>query len=186
MPWPSSETATVTPGRAGQRPPGGTVSATRRDRAALPAVFERVVQQVLQHLRHWSSSPATGGRSGGTTSSSRMPRVSTRGSNAAATQRTSSGSSTRSTGGWCSVSSIRDRLSRSSIRRFMRAPCSAMICRKRACAGGSSAAGPRRVSMKPIRLASGVRSSWLALATKSARIRSSARSRVRSDSTAAT
>ena len=58
-----------------------------------------------------------------------------------------------------------------------------MMARKRRCAGGSSAAGPRSVSMKPIRLASGVRSSWLALATKSARIRSTARSRVRSDST---
>jgi len=65
----------------------------------------------------------------------------------------------------------------------MRCACSAMMPRKRAWAGGSSAAGPRSVSMKPIRLVSGVRSSWLALATKSARIRSTIRSRVRSEST---
>ena len=59
-----------------------------------------------------------------------------------------------------------------------------MMPRNLVCAAGSSAAGPRSVSMKPIRLVSGVRSSWLALATKSARIRSTARSRVRSESTA--
>ena len=58
-----------------------------------------------------------------------------------------------------------------------------MMPRKRCCAGGSSAAGPRSVSMKPISDASGVRSSWLTLATKSARMRSTARSRERSDST---
>ena len=78
---------------------------------------------------------------------------------------------------------MRDRLSRSSISRFIRAACSPMMPRKRCCAGGSSAAGPRSVSMKPISDASGVRSSWLTLATKSARMRSTARSRVRSDST---
>ena len=45
---------------------------------------------------------------------------------------------------------------------------------------GSSRAGPCSVSMKPDSAASGVRSSWLALATKSARISSTRRSGVRS------
>ena len=44
----------------------------------------------------------------------------------------------------------------------------------------SSRAGPCKVSMKPESAASGVRSSWLALATKSARISSTRRSGVRS------
>jgi hypothetical protein len=44
-----------------------------------------------------------------------------------------------------------------------------MTGRKRSRAAASSRAGPSSVSMNPISVASGVRSSWLALATKSAR-----------------
>ena len=55
-----------------------------------------------------------------------------------------------------------------------------MMTRKRSRACASSRAGPCRVSMKPESDASGVRSSWLALATKSARISSTRRSGVRS------
>ena len=47
-----------------------------------------------------------------------------------------------------------------------------MICRKWSRAAGSSRAGPRNVSTKPAIEASGVRISWLALAMKSARMRS--------------
>ena len=45
-----------------------------------------------------------------------------------------------------------------------------MIARNRSRASASSRAGPRKVSIKPASVASGVRSSWLALAMKSARI----------------
>src|SRR5438128_11808926 len=45
-----------------------------------------------------------------------------------------------------------------------------MMARKRSRAAGCSRADPRSVSMNPDNAASGVRSSWLALATKSARI----------------
>ena len=48
-----------------------------------------------------------------------------------------------------------------------------MISRKRSRACASSLAGPCSVSTKPLSEASGVRSSWLALATKSARMRAS-------------
>ena len=65
----------------------------------------------------------------------------------------------------------------------MRSACSAMMPRKRSRAAASSRAGPRRVSMKPARPAIGVLSSWLALATKSARMRSARRSAVVSCST---
>lgn len=57
---------------------------------------------------------------------------------------------------------------------------SCMIARKRSRAAGSSRAWPRSVSMKPVSEASGVRSSWLALARKSARVRSERRSSVSS------
>ena len=62
--------------------------------------------------------------------------------------------------------------SKSSINRRMRCACACMISRNRPVASGSSRAGPRMVSMKPDSEVSGVLSSWLALATKSARIRS--------------
>ena len=65
----------------------------------------------------------------------------------------------------------------------MRSACSAMMPRKRSRAPASSRAGPRRVSMKPARPAIGVLSSWLALATKSARMRSARRNAVVSCST---
>ena len=83
----------------------------------------------------------------------------------------------------CSVSSMRESDSRSSIRRAMRVACVFMMARKRSRAVTSSRAGPCSVSMKPESAASGVRSSWLALATKSTRISSTRRSGVRSCST---
>ena len=52
----------------------------------------------------------------------------------------------------------------------MRSACSLMTFRKRSRAGASSLAAPCSVSTKPLSEASGVLSSWLALATKSARI----------------
>ena len=90
---------------------------------------------------------------------------------------------TRSTGlsgRRCALSSMRESDSRSSISRAMRVACACMIGRKRSRAAVSSRAEPCRVSMKPDSAASGVRSSWLALATKSARISSTRRSGVRS------
>ena len=57
----------------------------------------------------------------------------------------------------------------------MRQACACMMPRNRSRAAGSSRAGPCRVSMKPVSAASGVRSSWLTLATKSARISSTRR-----------
>ena len=62
----------------------------------------------------------------------------------------------------------------------MRVACACMMRRKRSRALASSRAEPCKVSMKPDSAASGVRSSWLALATKSARISSTRRSGVRS------
>ena len=59
---------------------------------------------------------------------------------------------------------------RSSTRRAIRVACPPMIARNRSRASASSRAGPRKVSIKPAKVASGVRSSWLALAMKSARI----------------
>ena len=55
----------------------------------------------------------------------------------------------------------------------MRSACSLMTLRKRSRTWVSSLAAPCRVSTKPLSEASGVRSSWLALATKSARMRAS-------------
>ncbi len=55
----------------------------------------------------------------------------------------------------------------------MRSACSLMTLRKRSRACASSFAAPCSVSTKPLSEASGVRSSWLALATKSARMRAS-------------
>ena len=80
----------------------------------------------------------------------------------------------------CALNSIRDSESRSSIKRAMRVACARMIPRKRVRAASSLRAGPCSVSMKPDNAASGVRNSWLALATKSARISSTRRSGVRS------
>ena len=68
--------------------------------------------------------------------------------------------------------------SKSSISRAMRSAWTCMMSRKRSRAAASSRAGPCNVSMKPESAASGVRSSWLALATKSARISSTRRSGV--------
>ena len=55
-----------------------------------------------------------------------------------------------------------------------------MMPRNRSRAAESSRAGPCNVSMNPLSAASGVRSSWLTLATKSARISSTRRIGVRS------
>ena len=97
-----------------------------------------------------------------------------------ATCRTMAPTSTCLSGRRCALSSMRESESRSSISRAMRSACACMIGRKRSRAAGSSRAEPRSVSMKPDSAASGVRSSWLALATKSARISSTRRSGVRS------
>ena len=102
------------------------------------------------------------------------------------TWRTMPRSSTGLLGRRCALSSMRDSDSRSSISRAMRVACACMIDRNRVRAAGSSRAGPCRVSMKPDSAASGVRSSWLALATKSARISSTRRSGVRSSSVTST
>ena len=83
----------------------------------------------------------------------------------------------------CSLISMRDSDSRSSIRRRMRSACWRMRPRNRVRAASSLRAAPCMVSMKPDSEASGVRSSWLALATKSARMRSICCSRVRSRNT---
>ena len=71
---------------------------------------------------------------------------------------------------------MRDSDSRSSISRAMRVACPCMMARNFSRAAGSSLAVPCSVSMKPSSAASGVRSSWLALAMKSARISSTRRS----------
>ena len=62
----------------------------------------------------------------------------------------------------------------------MRSAWSCMIAEESVARGRVVLAGPCRVSMKPAREASGVRSSWLALATKSTRTRSVCRRSVRS------
>ena len=85
-----------------------------------------------------------------------------------------------SSGGTCARISMRDRDKRSSMSRVMRCAWPRMMSRKRSRAAASLRAGPCSVSMKPSSEASGVRSSWLALATKSARMLSSRRAEVRS------
>ena len=80
--------------------------------------------------------------------------------------------SLRPVGGTCSFSSIRDNDKRSEINRLMRPACACITSKNCSRAFVSLRAGPRRVSIKPIMAAKGVRSSWLALAKKSARIRS--------------
>src|SRR5690606_20810859 len=67
---------------------------------------------------------------------------------------------------------IRGSDKRSSISRAIRRVCECMICKNWSCAFASFLAGPRSVSIKPEIEASGVRNSWLALAIKSARMRS--------------
>ena len=94
---------------------------------------------------------------------------------ASTTCRTTDRRSTGLSGRKCALSSIRESESRSSISRAMRVACDSIILRKRARAAGSSRAEPFNVSMKPEKAASGVRNSWLALATKSARISSTRR-----------
>ena len=86
--------------------------------------------------------------------------------------------STDASGRTWADNSTRDSDSRSSISRAIRVACVCMMPRKRSRALASSLAGPCSVSMKPDSAASGVRSSWLALATKSARISSTRRSGV--------
>jgi len=83
----------------------------------------------------------------------------------------------------CSENSIRDRDSRSAMRRLIRSDSPAMMSRKRGHEPVSSFAGPRIVSIKPDRAVSGVRSSWLALARKSDRARAARRTGVRSSRT---
>ena len=145
------------------------------------AVFERVLDQVLEHPEqfvavaehlhglgrrvnldrpHRDRAPASAGR--------RRPGARWRRDRACVSGRR-----------WA-LSSMRESDSRSSIRRAMRVACACMMPRKRSRAAGSSRAGPCSVSMKPESAASGVRSSWLALATKSARISSTRRSGERS------
>ncbi|MCY1235158.1 hypothetical protein D9M72_477640 [compost metagenome] len=80
--------------------------------------------------------------------------------------------STGSSGAICERSSSRESDRRSSTRRLMRVTCSCIMPKNFSCAFKSLRAGPWRVSMKPRSDASGVRSSWLALATKSERMRS--------------
>ncbi len=75
---------------------------------------------------------------------------------------------------------MRDNDSKSSMSRVIRCACWRMMSRKRSRAAGSLRAGPCRVSTKPSSDASGVRSSWLALATKSVRMASRRRADVRS------
>ncbi len=99
-----------------------------------------------------------------------MSRSPARSSRVSAIWRSNGLSATRSFGITCSFSSIRDSDIRSSTSRAMREACPCMIARNLSRASASSRAGPRNVSMKPIKVASGVRSSWLALAMKSARI----------------
>ena len=62
----------------------------------------------------------------------------------------------------------------------MRRPCSRMMARNFSRARASSRAGPCNVSTKPSSEARGVRNSWLALAMKSTRMRSTRRASVRS------
>ena len=86
--------------------------------------------------------------------------------------------STSVSGRTCAESSTRDSDNRSSISRAIRVACACMMPRNRSRALASSLAGPCSVSMKPDKAANGVRNSWLALATKSARISSTRRSGV--------
>ena len=76
--------------------------------------------------------------------------------------------------------SMRERASRSSMMALRRSACLVMMARKRRLSSGLSMAPSRRVSTKPLIIDSGVRSSWLTLATNSWRVRSSFLRRVRS------
>ena len=207
MPGPSSVTRitenSVSSARSGvsrdRRPPSGpvrrglagsdAVAAARlwpvaTDTRTAPPVgeyFRALSTRFWMTWRIWSRSPTTrasprGGRSRLTaTRRSAAIRASASATSLAAAPR-----SQRPSGRMCSFSSMRDRDIRSSTRRAMRSAWTPMMPRNRSRACSSSRAWPRRVSMKPDREASGVRSSWLALARKSARIRSLRRTSVSS------
>ena len=76
--------------------------------------------------------------------------------------------------------SRREIVRRSSIRNVSRSACFSMVCRKRVVFSGSLFAPSSKVSTNPLIKDSGVRSSWLTLATNSWRVRSSCLIRVRS------
>jgi hypothetical protein len=127
-----------------------------------------------------SRSPRTIKGSSGALTLTAMPRSLATVCKVSMTCRMIACSSTGVSGRMCSFNSMRESESKSSISRAMRRACPSMMPRKRSRAEGSSRAGPCSVSMKPDNAASGVRSSWLALATKSTRICSTRRYGVRS------
>src|SRR5215831_5765734 len=127
-----------------------------------------------------SRSARTSSVSGGMSILTSTPRSRASVCSASATWRTIGARSTWVSGCTCALSSMRDSDRRSSISRAMRVACAFMMSRKRSRACASLRAEPCSVSMKPDSEASGVRSSWLALATKSARISSTRLSGVRS------
>src|SRR5512132_3522879 len=131
-------------------------------------------------------SPRTAGRSSGRSSAIFICRCSARTASVSATAPSTSRRSTLSRGGTCSLISTRDSDMRSSTSRAMRCASACITPRNRSRAAASSLAGPRSVSMKPISAASGDRNSWLALATKSARLCSARLALVSSRSTSTT
>ena len=128
----------------------GRGPASIRTRCCRAAIFDRVVDQVLEDLGSWSSSPTTAGRLSGAVSDKRdPPRRRLQFERVDSAPRDPHGL-TRPVGGVCSSSSIRDSDSRSSTSRAIRPACSSMIVEEAvARLAASSRAGPRRVSMNP-------------------------------------
>ena len=143
---------------------------SKRTRAPLRAVLDGVLHEVLEHLHDLVAVAADDGGRG---KRRRRACRRIRGQAARACRghdpARRSGRRGRSAADARRIST-RQSDSSSSIRRVMRSACSAMMARKRSRAAGSSLAAACSVSTKPRSEASGVRSSWLALAMKSARI----------------
>jgi hypothetical protein len=149
---------------------------TDADLAVGAAILDRVVDQVLEDLLELVG--VAGDRRQACSDVDRDGDAT--GASASTTRATIGSTSTGSVGTACSLASIRDSESRSETSRVIRRASPSMISRKRRRAGSSSRAGPSSVSMNPDSEASGVRSSWLTLATKSARSLSAFRSAVTS------
>ena len=134
----------------------------------------------------WSASPGTSTGASGRSISSAAPASSARGRSALAQRSITGPISTGSVGRTRSSASTRLSDMRSATSRLIRPASRSITARKRSRAAGSSRAAPLSVSMKPIRAVSGVRSSWLTLATKSRRLRIASSSGVTSSKVTAT
>src|SRR5229473_1853385 len=171
MPGPVSSTESTTEGPVPSpstvtRPPSGV---------NLMALSSRLMR-ICSSARRSASARRPGGPSNPSLMRFASARPRTRSSEAATRGASSTGPISR----WNSPVSSRDRSSNSRVSRESRSACRAIISTKPRAAGSSIWPLGSRVSTAPVMAATGVRSSWLALAMKSRRTPSSRFSSVRS------